>query len=258
MFENILYATDFSESPFMLPCVGIIGKTKNVHLLHVIEEPPGQADAALFEARMQEARSFLDEELNADRGRGISTDVHLLPGAPGKEICSIAEKLDASVIVVNYHLPGGPAGSATAELIRNCRRDLLVMTPFASNEVDRSRTAMESYCTSLFRHVLCTVTGDPEAKLKALASLREEVRIGRVTFLSFSDAADPIQLGAGLERLGIPGEVVRSTGAPRKAVVEAAEKADASIILLDAGAEMGLALSVVAASDDPALVLKHP
>ncbi len=38
MFENILYATDFSESPLMLPCIGIIGKTKKIHLLHVINE----------------------------------------------------------------------------------------------------------------------------------------------------------------------------------------------------------------------------
>jgi len=123
MFENILYATDFSESPFMLPCIGIIGKTKKIHLLHVVDEQ-NRIDPALFEPRMQEARDFLDEELNIERNKGVSTDVHLLPG-PGRDICGIAEDLDASLIVVNYHkpaaggqrhhgahtqLPAGPAG----------------------------------------------------------------------------------------------------------------------------------------------------
>ncbi len=257
MFENILYATDFSESPFMLPCVGIIGKTKNIHLLHVVDEQ-NRIDPALFEPRMQEARDFLDEELNIERNKGVSTDVHLMPGAPGRDICGIAEKLDASLIVVNYHKPGGPAGSATMELIRNCRRDLLVMTLLSSNAVDQSKMAMEAYCTNLFAHVLCPITGDPAAKLEALRILKEEVSVGSVTFLCFSDKIDPFSLVDCLKGLGLKGGVVMAEGSPRKEVVEAAQKTGASIMMLDAGAEMGMALSVVAASDYPALVLKHP
>ncbi|HTY91032.1 MAG TPA: universal stress protein [Methanocella sp.] len=257
MFENILYATDFSESPFMLPCVGIIGKTKKIHLLHVIDEQ-NHIDPALFEPRMHEARDFLDEELNIERNRGISTDVHLLPGVAGREICSIAEKLDASLIVVNYHKPGGPAGSATMELIRNCRRDLLVMTLLSSKAVDQSKMAMEAYCTNLFRRVLCPVTGDPAAKLEALRSLTEEASIGSVTFLCFSDNVDPISLADSLNGIGLKGGVIMAEGTPRKEIVAAAEKTDASIIMLDAGAEMGMALSIVADSEFPALVLKHP
>lgn len=257
MFENILYATDFSESPFMLPCVGIIGKTKKVHLLHVVDEQ-NRIDPALFEPRMQEARDFLDEELNIERNKGVSTDVHLMPGAPGRDICGIAEKLDASLIVVNYHKPGGPAGSATMELIRNCRRDLLVMTLLSSNVVDQSKMAMEAYCTNLFARVLCPITGDPAAKLEALRALKGDVSIGSVTFLCFSDKVDPSSLIDSLKGLGLRGGVVMAEGTPRKEIVEAAEKTGASIIMLDAGAEMGMALSVVAASDYPALVLKHP
>jgi hypothetical protein len=257
MFENILYATDFSESPFMLPCVGIIGKTKKVHLLHVVDEQ-NRIDPALFEPRMQEARDFLDEELNIERNKGVSTDVHLMPGAAGRDICGIAEKLDASLIVVNYHKPGGPAGSATMELIRNCRRDLLVMTLLSSNAVDQSKMAMESYCTNLFASVLCPVTGDPAAKLEALRALKDEVSTGRVTFLCFSDKVDRTALTDGLKGMGIKGEALMAKSTRREEVVEAAEKTAASIIMLDAGAEMGMALSVVAASDYPALVLKHP
>ncbi len=257
MFENILYATDFSESPFMLPCIGIIGKTKKIHLLHVVDEQ-NRIDPALFEPRMQEARDFLDEELNIERNKGVSTDVHLLPGVPGRDICGIAEDLDASLIVVNYHKPGGPAGSATMELIRNCRRDLLVMTMLSSSAVDQSKMAMEAYCTNLFGRVLCPITGEPAAKLKALRALKDEVSIGSVTFLCFSDKVDPASLADGLKGLGLGGGVVMAEGAPRKEVVDAAQRTGASIIMLDAGAEMGMALSVVAASGYPALVLKHP
>lgn len=257
MFENILYATDFSESPFMLPCVGIIGKTKSIHLLHVVDEQ-NRIDPALFEPRMQEARDFLDEELNVERNKGVSTDVHLLPGVPGKDICGIAEKLDASLIVVNYHKPGGPAGSATMELIRNCRRDLLVMTLLSSDAVGQSKMAMEAYCTNLFSHVLCPVTGDPVAKLKALGSLKGEVSIGSVTFQCFTDKVDRDQMTDSLKGMGIKSDVVTAKGVPRKEVINEAERSGASIIMLDAGAEMGMALSVVADSDYPALVLKHP
>ncbi len=257
MFENILYATDFSESPFMLPCVGIIGKTKKIHLLHVVDEM-NRIDPALFEPRMQEARDFLDGELNLERNKGITTDVHLMPGVPGKDICGIAEKLDASLIVVNYHKPGGPAGSATMELIRNCRRDLLVMTLLSSDAVDQSKPAMEAYCTNLFGRVLCPITGDPEAKLKALRALKDEVSIGAVTFLCFPNTADKAPMEGRIKAAGLRGEVIMAKGVPRKAVVDQAQDSGASIIVLDAGAEMGMALSVVADSTYPALVLKHP
>jgi len=182
MFENILYATDFSESSLMLPCIGIIGKTKKMHLLYVVNEE-AQIDPSLYEPRMEEVRSFLDEQLNVERKKGITADVHLLPGAPGREICAAAEKLDASLIVVNYHEPGGPAGSATTELIHSCRRDLLVMTTLSSDTVDQSRKAMENYCTNLFRHVICPLTGDPAVKLAALGSLKDEAHerfLGRI------------------------------------------------------------------------------
>ena len=257
MFENILYATDFSESARMLPCVGIIGKTKKIHLLHVIDEQT-QLDPALFEPQIQEARDYLDEQLNAQRNKGISTDVHLMPGVAGKEICGIAQKLDASLIVVNYHKPGGPAGSATMELIRNCRRDLLVMTLLSSDAVDQSKKSMESYCTNLFRHVICPVTGDPKAKLAALASLKDEVSIGSVTFLCFSGTIDTAPIAESLKGLGINGEFVMAKSTRREELVDAAQRSDASLLMLDAGAEMGMALAVVAASDYPSLVLKHP
>ena len=81
MFENILYATDFTESPFMLPCIGIIGKTRRIHLLHVISDDT-QIDPQLFEPRMLEAKSFLEEQLNGERNKGIEVDVHLMPGTP--------------------------------------------------------------------------------------------------------------------------------------------------------------------------------
>ena len=240
----------------MLPCIGIIGKTKNIHLLHVIDED-NRIDPALIESQMEEARDFLDEQLNVERNKGIVTDVHSIEGVPGRDICGVAKKLEASLIAVNYHKPGGPAGSATMELIRNCQRDLLVMTPLSSDIAGQSKKSMERYCTNLFRHVLCPVTGDPSAKLKALRSLKDEVIIGNVTFLCFSDKIDSASIVDNLKGMGIKGESVMAKSTRREEIVDAAQRSDASVIMLDASAEMGMALSTVAASEYPALVLKH-
>ncbi len=259
MFENILYATDFSESPFMLPCVGVIGKTKKIHLLHVAGEDI-HIDPALFEPRMAEARSFLEGMLNVERGRGVEVDVHLMPGVPAREICDVARRVDASLVVVNYHIPEGAGGSATMELIRNCNRNLLVMTKLASAAVDRAGEDMDRYCANLFRHVVCTTAGDPEARLAALEALRHEVSLGTVIFSSFSenDRERAEKLVQGAKAAGVNAELAVTKGLPSGSLISTAQKADASLILMDRLSELGLALAVVGVSDYPVLILKSP
>ncbi|WP_174591521.1 universal stress protein [Methanocella conradii] len=254
MFENILYATDFSESPFMLPCVGVIGKTKKIHLLHVIGEGT-RSNPALMEPQMQEAKGFLEESL-AEHDRSAEVDVHLMPGVPAREICGVAKKLGVSLIAVNYHQPGGEEGGATMDLIRNCDKNMLVMTPVASDRVDKGASAIDEYCVNLFRSVLCPVVGDPSLKLGALRSLKEEVRLGSVSFLCLSKSVDQKKLLGEVEGMGLRDEVVMAKGAPKKEVMAAAEKAGASIILMDARTEMGLALSLTGESQFPMLILK--
>lgn len=257
MFENILYATDFSESPFMLPCIGIIGKTKKIHLLHVVSEDT-HIDPQLIEPRMLEAKGFLEETLNVERNRSVEVDVHLMPGVPARDICDVARRVDASLVVVNYHRPEGVAGSATMELIRNCDRNVLVMTRMASDTVDRAGESLDRYCTNLFRRVVCPATGDASARLKALQSLKKEVCPGTVVFSSFSDEAGAERLVKEAKTLGINAESLVKKGSPGSSLISAAEEADASLILLDARAELGLALTVVGASGFPILVLKSP
>ncbi len=173
---------------------------------------------------MEEARDFLDEQLNVERSKGIVTDVHLMEGVPGRDICGVAKKLEASLIAVNYHKPGGPAGSSTMELIRNCQRDLLVMTRLSSRAVDSSKNAVDNYCTSLFQRVLCPITGDPAPKLKALRSLKSEASIGSVTFLCFSDKIDKVSIAESLNGMGINGEFVMAKSTRREEIVDAARE----------------------------------
>jgi nucleotide-binding universal stress UspA family protein len=259
MFENILYATDFSESPFMLPCVGVMGRTKKIHLLHVADEAI-RIEPQLIEPRMAEARNFLEETLNVERNRGVEVDVHLVPGVPAREICDVARRVDASLVVVNYHTPEGVGGSATMELIRNCNRNVLVMTKLSSETVDRAGEAMDQYCTNLFRRVVCPATGDASARLRMLQALKKEASLGSVMFSYFSDGAreQAERLAGEAKAVGINAGSLVKKGSPGTSLISAAEAADASLILLDARAELGLALTVIGTSDFPILVIKSP
>ncbi len=259
MFENILYATDFSESPFMPPCVGVIGKTKKIHLLHVAEEGVSISPQQ-FEPAMAEAKNFLEEMLNFERGRGVEVDVHLVPGVPAREICDVARRVDASLVVVNYNGPEGVGGSATMELIRNCNRNLLVMTKLSSVTVDRAGEAMDKYCTNLFRRVVTPSAGDPSARLSALQALKNEVSLGTVIFSSFSenDREHAETLVRDAKAAGIDAGLIIKKGIPGSSFISAAGEAHASLMLLDRLAELGLALSVVGAANFPVLVLRSP
>jgi len=259
MFENILYATDFSESPLMLPCVGIIGNTKKIHLLHVASEE-ARIDPQLLESRMLEAKSFLEETLKAQGKEGIGVDVHLLPGVPARDICGVAKHVDASLIVITYHKPEGLAGGVTMELIKSCDRNLLAFTKLSSDAVDRSREAMNDYCANLFSRVICPAAGDTSTRIKRLAMLKKEVRLGTVVFSGFSDdAREHLEdLVRETKASGIDAEYIIKKGLPGKSIIGTAEDAGASIILVDAVAELGLALTVTGASDFPSLVLKSP
>jgi nucleotide-binding universal stress UspA family protein len=259
MFENILYATDFSESPNMMPCIGVIGKTKKIHLLHVVNEDT-YIDPRIIEPRMADAKSFLEEKLNVERNKGVEADVHIMEGVPSKEICSVAKKLDVSLVVTNYHSPEGPISSATVDMVKYCDRNVLVMTRMVSDIVDRSDETMETYCTNLFRKVICPAVGDVSARLNILRAIKEEASLGSVIFSGFSDVTmkDAETFVAKARSAGIDAEAILKKDTPRRSIISAAEAVDASMILLDARAELGLAITVLGASRFPMLILKSP
>jgi nucleotide-binding universal stress UspA family protein len=259
MFENILYATDFSESPFMLPCVGVIGKTKKIHLLHVAGEDI-HIDPALFEPRMTEAKNFLEGMLNTERNKGVDVDVHLMPGVPAREICDVARQIDASLVVVNYHTPEGVSSSATMDLIRNCNRNFLIMTKLSSDAVDQAGEGMDKYCANLFRRVICTTSGDAPYRFKELEALKKEVSLGTVVFSSFSenDRAHAETLVRDAKAAGVNAELAVKKGLPAGSLISTSVEAGASLILLDRLSELVLALAVVGVSEYPVLILKSP
>lgn len=242
-----------------MPCIGVIGKTKKIHLLHVVNEDT-YIDPQLIEPRMLDAKSFLEEKLNIERNRGVEADVHIMQGVPSREICGVAKKLDVSLVVTNYHHPEGPTSSATVDLVKYCNRNLLVMTRLASDIVDRSDETMEKYCTNLFRRVICPAVGDVSARLNILRAIKEEASLGSVVFSGFSDATlkDAETFVTKARSAGINAEAIMKKDIPGKSIISAAEAADASLILLDARAELGLALTVVGTSRFPMLILKSP
>ena len=256
MFENILYATDFSESPLMMPCIGVIGKTRRIHLLHVISDDT-HIDPGLFEPRMREVKSFLEEQLNQERNRGVEVDVHLMPGVPAREICDVAKKVDASLIALNYHRQEVPGESSVTDLVKNCDRTLLVMTTMASDTVDRSGEKFDEYCSNLFRRVVSTASGDVSSRIQALEAIKKEASLRSVVFSSFSDATlkDAENMAKAAAVSGIEASATLKKGLPTASIVSASEEADASLILLDALAELGLALAVVGISPFPVLIL---
>jgi nucleotide-binding universal stress UspA family protein len=257
MFESILYATNFSESPMMLPCVGILGRTEKIHLLHVSGEDAA-IDPELVKPQLSESKDFMDEELNRQRHRQVEIDMHLVKGEPARAICDVAKRV-RSTIVISTHTGSEAGASTTQALIRDCDKDLLIMTRFASDVVNRSG-AVDAYCERIFRRVLCVTDLSLECESRELAALRavkEESSLGDVVIVSIKSDDEAMERQTReTEKLGVPVEGWALEGDPAREVLEAAEETNASVILFDGDRERDLALSVAKSSDMPLLVLK--
>lgn len=273
MFENILYATDFSESPFMMPCAGIIGSTKKLHLLHVIDEDTA-INPRLFEPQMEEAKRFIEFELNRQQGKEVETDIHLMMGIPAREICDVANRVDASLVVLIPHSTReGLRANIALELIKNCDRDLLLMTRYVSDSISGSRDAMERVCTNVFARLLCPtdLSGhDVSAKLEALRAIKREASLGTVTLLNMVSESEKDSVtklrqakeqidrfASDVEALGVPVSSQVHIGRPDMDIITVAEEIDASSILMHARSVMDTTLAVARESIFPLLIIKR-
>lgn len=257
MFENILYATNFSESPMMLPCVGIMGKTGKVHLLHVLDENIA-IDPVLLEPQLAEAKQFMEDELNRQRHKRVEVDAHMVKGEPARAICDVAKRMNAS-LVVSTHTGSDPGVSTTQSLIKDCDRDLLVMTHFASDVVSRPG-AVDPYCMDLFRKVLCVTDLSPDSvsqQMKALRTIKEESRLGNVILVSVGKDDDALdRMAKDVEDMGVHVEGWAIEGDPAHEIRASAEETNASIIIFNGDRDIDMVIDVGKGSDMPLLVLK--
>jgi len=142
MFEKILYPTDFSDvSKKGLDYIKQLkeGGAKEVLIFHVIDERgvepvvrygPGSAVAVekkMREEAMQEIRS-IEKQL---KERGFKLEPRVTVGIPLREILTIEEREDISVIVLGSHgksnLEEMFLGSVSEKVIRKCKKPVLVI-----------------------------------------------------------------------------------------------------------------------------------
>jgi nucleotide-binding universal stress UspA family protein len=188
----------------------------------------------------------------------VEIDMHLVKGEPARAICDVAKRV-RSTIVISTHTGVEAGASTTQALIRDCDVNLLIMTRFASDVVNRPG-AVDAYCERIFRRVLCVTDLSAECQsreLEALRAIREESSLGGVVLVSVKSDDEAMELQTReTEQLGVPVEGWALEGDPATEVLEAAEETNASVILLDGVRERDLALSVAKSSDMPLLVLK--
>ena len=125
-FRIALVATDLSDfANRAVPyAYGIVGEAGEVHVVHVIDEDEDH-DVAGLTTRLAAL---------APQGAGAATVTHVVPGDdPAKSIGETAERIGADVVCIASHGRSGLGralmGSVADELLRACRRPVLVLRP---------------------------------------------------------------------------------------------------------------------------------
>jgi nucleotide-binding universal stress UspA family protein len=139
--KKIVVATDFSETAdravdYALDFANQIGG--DVTIVHAYEIPPmGFPDGALIATAdltdkvTKSAQAALETVVQRGKVRCQSVRGMLRDGEPAKEICDVAEELDADLVVVGTHGRRGLAhvllGSVAEEVVRRCEAPVLTI-----------------------------------------------------------------------------------------------------------------------------------
>jgi len=136
--NTILVPLDFSAlSIEALSTALSIVPAASVHIVHVLPVAGGlswavggaSGDAARVEGtRQRVSKDLADHGFTAD-----ASPLHVRVGAPGPEICELAEKIGASLVIIGSHGGGGIEklilGSVAYDVVRNCPMAVLVVRP---------------------------------------------------------------------------------------------------------------------------------
>lgn len=122
IFSRILLATDFS--PVALDAVSFVKGLDGIGEVAI-------ANVASRGENVEEALKKLHEIRDKLEQAGIRTTVHAPEGNPAKEIVSLADKIDASLIVMTYQGKGWlkqlRVGSVTFEVAQKTSRPMLIL-----------------------------------------------------------------------------------------------------------------------------------
>jgi len=144
---TILVATDGSEeAKLALTTAADLSKSTNseLHIAYVfptavqrpfpnpiLARPPEEMEHELEEA-MEQAQSFLDQEVEQVKGEGVDVvDTHLVRGRPDRELVHISEDIGAGLIVMGSRGLGGVRralmGSVSDSVVRHAHCPVLIV-----------------------------------------------------------------------------------------------------------------------------------
>ena len=255
MFKKILVCVDpYPPDNNLISCAVSLKKlgAEEVVLAHIIVDAPPGLDKTLI----AQARPELERQKQILEEAGLKPSIAIQSGIPAHALNDLAEKEDASVIIIGAQgrgllesitLAGNPLGNVSAKLLHITRRPLLL--------IPGTLPAMESgrELPDLFAHILYPTDFSDTAEI-AFSYLETVVRATQcpVTMLHVQDQSKPApHLGHHpkelqnldqfrLQRLqswlqGLGADNVRADlaqGNPGEEIVKRAKAGDCSLILM--------------------------
>ena len=255
MFKKILVCVDpYPPDNNLISCAVSLKKlgAEEVVLAHIIVDAPPGLDKTLI----AQARPELERQKQILEEAGLKPSIAIQSGIPAHALNDLAEKEDASVIIIGAQgrgllesitLAGNPLGNVSAKLLHITRRPLLLI-PGALPAMEAGRELPD-----LFAHILYPTDFSDTAEI-AFAYLESVVRATQcpVTMLHVQDRSKPApHLGhhpkelqnldqLRLQRLqcwlqGLGAEDVRidlAQGSPGDEIVKKAKAESCSLILM--------------------------
>jgi len=255
MFKKILVCVDpYPPDHKLISCAVSLKKlgAEEVVLAHIIVDAPPGLDKTLI----AQARPELERQKQILEEAGLKPSIAIQSGIPAHALNDLAEKEDASVIIIGAQgrgllesitLAGNPLGNVSAKLLHITRRPLLLI-PGALPAMEAGRELPD-----LFAHILYPTDFSDTAEI-AFAYLESVVRATQcpVTMLHVQDRSKPApHLGhhpkelqnldqLRLQRLqcwlqGLGAEDVRidlAQGSPGDEIVKKAKAESCSLILM--------------------------
>ena len=205
MFKKILVCVDpYPPDHKLISCAVSLKKlgAEEVVLAHIIVDAPPGLDKTLI----AQARPELERQKQILEEAGLKPSIAIQSGIPAHALNDLAEKEDASVIIIGAQgrgllesitLAGNPLGNVSAKLLHITRRPLLLI-PGALPAMEAGRELPD-----LFAHILYPTDFSDTAEI-AFAYLESVVRATQcpVTMLHVQDRSKPApHLGHRLKEL---------------------------------------------------------
>lgn len=252
MFEKILVPTDFSKySQKVLECVSEIPGVTDVALLHVIDATDPLARVWDPGARVNDAKAELEKQEKYLKALGLNatSKAEVITGGDiPSAIQRNAEIEKASLVVMGARgksrIEGVFLGSVARDVVRHGRTDVLIMRYKLLEGEDGP--SFENFCPVLFSKVLCTTDFSKASeaavsKVKTLEGVKEVVLMHVVTKGESEEAIEADiteatkklhKVAEDLSRPGLTVKVSVDTGHAATKISQAAEKEDASLIVM--------------------------